>query len=301
MHRAEIILAERPKLREPYLICGISGWVDGGQAATGSVEYLMDKTDAEPLAEMPVDHYHVFQVPGQISSRPHVKIKDGLLVEHEYPGNHFFYARIPTSEHDLILFLGTEPSLHCDDYADAILHIVHQFGVVRTFLLGGVLDKTPHTREPNVSCSCSSPDLRDEMCRYGVLFGNYEGPGRFGTTLLQRCQERSVAMVSLTARATYYPEFSIVISPNPKTIRAIVTRLSAMLHLHVDTSDLDTRASESEESLRGMAAQDDEFRAYVERLEKEYSEVRYEEPLQLSGDEAVRIAEDLLRGNDYQQ
>jgi proteasome assembly chaperone (PAC2) family protein len=296
--RGNIILTEKPALRKPYLICGISGWVDGGQAATGTVEYLLDKTGAEPFAEIPIDRFHVFQVPGQISSRPHVKIEEGLLTEHEYPENEFFYARIPHSQHDLILFLGTEPSLHWEEYADAILYIIREFGVVRTFLLGGVLDKTPHTREPNVSCSCTSADLRDEMRKYGVLFGNYEGPGRFGTTLLHTCMEYGLPLVSLTARATYYPEFSIVISPNPKTIRAIVTRLSAIMRLEIDTSDLDTRSDEFEERLAGMAGRSDEFRNYVEKLEKDYSEVRYEEPLGLSGDEAVQIAEELLKGNN---
>ena len=37
-------------------------------------------------------------------------------------------------------------------------------------------------------------------------------------------------------------------------------------------------------------------RAYLEKLENDYVELKYEEPLELSADEAVRIAEDLLRG-----
>ena len=44
-----------------------------------------------------------------------------------------------------------------------------------------------------------------------------------------------------------------------------------------------------------MASQNPEFRTYVEDLEKEYIEERYEEPLELSADEAVRIAEELLK------
>jgi hypothetical protein len=35
----------------------------------------------------------------------------------------------------------------------------------------------------------------------------------------------------------------------------------------------------------------------VESLENDYRELGYEEPLELSGDEAVRIAEELLKGN----
>ena len=41
--------------------------------------------------------------------------------------------------------------------------------------------------------------------------------------------------------------------------------------------------------------QNSEFRSYVEALEKESVEVKYEEPLDISADEAVRMAEEFLK------
>lgn len=292
---ANVVITEQPSLRHPDMVCGISGWVDGGQSATGGVEYLVRKLPAKVFAEIPIDRFHLFQVPGQLSTRPHIKIEDGLLKEHGFPRNQFFYWVNSHSDRDVILFLGTEPNMHWNEYADAVLHVVRQFAVCRIYLLGGVLDKTPHTREPNVSCACSSAELKEEMKKYGVQFTNYEGPGRFGTTLLYLCQERRIPMVSITARATYYPEFSIVVSRNPKSIRALIRRLNGMLRLELDYSDLDKEAAEFEERLGAMAHRSGEFGEYLEKLEKEYVEVRYEEPLELSADEAVRIAEELLR------
>ena len=35
--------------------------------------------------------------------------------------------------------------------------------------------------------------------------------------------------------------------------------------------------------------------AYVEELEKDFSEVKYEEPLEISPDEAIRLAEEFLK------
>ena len=134
------------------------------------------------------------------------------------------------------------------------------------------------------------------MLRYGVRFTSYEGPGRFGTTLLYICHQRGIEMVSLTARATYYPEYNIVISHNPKTIRALARRLDGMLRLGLDVSDLDEEVVAFEKRLGSMVGRSAEFRSYLEKLEKEYVELKYQEPLELSGDEAVRIAEDLLRG-----
>ena len=278
------------------MICGIGGWVDGGEAATGSVQYLVRKLEAKKFADMPIEKFHVFQTPGQLSLRPSIVIEDGLLKEHRFPQNQFFYWLNSKAENDLILFLGTEPNLNWGDYAHTILDMAEEFSVVRTYLLGGVLDKTPHTREPGLSCTCSSEKVKEEMLKHAVQFGNYEGPGSFSATLLHLYQGKEEGMVSLTARATYYPEFDIIIPRNPKTIRAIIRRLSHLCHFDLDASDLDKQAEEFEAKLNFMASQNPRFQTYVEELEKEYTEVKYEEPLEMSADEAVRLAEEFLKG-----
>jgi proteasome assembly chaperone (PAC2) family protein len=290
-----VIISERPKLRHPYMVCGISGWVDGGESATGSVQYLIRKLQAKRFAEIPIDRFHIFQVPGQLSLRPQIRIEDGLLKEHYFPQNQFFYWVNPHADNDVILFQGTEPNLNWEEFAGAILSVAEDFAVCRIYLLGGVLDKTPHTKEPGVSCACTSEQLKDEMGRYGMQFSNYAGPGRFGTTLLYICQKRGLQMVSVTARATYYPEFNILLPRNPKAIRAVVRRLSGLLHLELDVSDLDREAKEFEAKLGFMVSQNPQFLAYIEELEKDFIEVRYEEPLDISASEAVQIAEEFLK------
>jgi proteasome assembly chaperone (PAC2) family protein len=290
-----IIITEKPTLRAPYMVCGISGWLDGGESATGSVQYLSEKLGARSFAEIPIEKFHVFHVSGQLSIRPHIKIEDGILMEHSFPQNQFFYWTNPHGDNDLILFLGAEPNLNWKGYARAILSIAKEFAVARIYLLGGLLDRTPHTREPNVSCLCSSPEIKEEMKEYGVQFTNYEGPGSFETTLLHFCQEERIQTVNFITRATYYPEFNIVIPRNPRSIRAMVRRLNSLLHLNLDTSDLDTQVKEAEAKLRSLASHDPKFRKYVEDLEKEYIEVEFEESLDISADEAIRIVEEMLR------
>ncbi len=293
--RGNVIIVEKPRLRLPYMVCGISGWVDGGEAATGSVQYLIKKLEAKRFAEIPIDRFHIFQAPGQLSLRPYIRIEDGILKEHRFPQNQFFYWVNPIADNDLILFLGTEPNLNWEEYANAILGVAEEFAVVRIYLLGGVLDKTPHTREPAVSCTCSSDQLKEELLKYSVQFSNYEGPGSFSTTLLHICQDKGGQMVSITARATYYPEFNVVIPHNPKTIRTVVRRLNRLLRLNLDISDLDRQAEEFEAKISFMASQNPKFQAYVEELEKDFTEIKYEEPLEISPDEAVRLAEEFLK------
>ncbi|MFC1873323.1 PAC2 family protein [Chloroflexota bacterium] len=290
-----IITTDRPALRKPHMVCGISGWMDGGEVATGSIWYMVNKLAADEFAEIPINRFHIFQIAGQTIFRPYIKLEDGLLKEHQFPRNRFFYWVNPSTDHDLILFIGTEPNLRWQEYADTIVKVAREFDVARIYSMGGVLDKIPHTKEPGVSCSCSSPRLKKEMDKYGVTFSNYEGPGSFTTTLLHTCQHKRIPMVSLTARVTYYPEFNIVVPRNPKTIRALVGRLNHLLGLNIDLSDLNRETDDFEAKLDFMVSQNNDFKAYVKDLEKEFVEISYDEPLGISGDEAVRIAEAFLR------
>ncbi len=286
---------EKPELKQPYLICGINGWVDGGEAATGTTQYLVKKLKAKKFAEMPLDRYHVFQVPGQLSLRPQIIIADGLLKQHVFPRNEFFYWDDPHSANDLILYLGTEPNTNWEEYAENILNLAADYSASRIYVLGGVLDKTPHTREAGVFCACTSKELRQEMMKYSMQSSNYEGPGSFSITMLHLSQKRKMPMVSIIARSTYYPEFNIVIPRNPKAIKAITLRLNNLFHLNLDLSDLDQESDELEVKLNFMASHNQEFQAYVEELEKEYVEVKYEAPLDLTANEAVQLAEEFLK------
>ncbi|MBN2186176.1 MAG: PAC2 family protein [Dehalococcoidia bacterium] len=295
--QGNVIITEKPTLRHPYMVCGISGWVDGGESATGSVRYLVSKLEAKRFAEIPIDKFHIFQVPGQLSLRPQIKIEDGVLKEHHFPQNQFFYWVNPNADNDLILFLGTEPNLNWEEYSDAILGVVEEFAVSRIYLLGGVLDKIPYTKEPRVSCLCSSDQLKEEMQKYSMQLLNYEGPGRWGTALLYTCQKKGFQMACVTVAVSYYPEFNVIISRNPKAIRAVVRRLNDLLHLNLDVSDLDREAEELETKLGFMASHNPEFRAYIEQMEKDFIEIKYEKPLDISANEAVHIAEEFLREN----
>ena len=293
--QSNLQFTEKPELRRPYLVCGINGWVDGGEAATGTTQYLVKKLRAQKFAGMPLDRYHVFQVPGQLSLRPQIKIEDGLLKEHVMPRNEFFYWVSPHSDHDLILYLGTEPNTNWEEYSENILNLAADFGVARIYVLGGVLDKTPHTKEAGVFCACSSKELRQEMLKYTMQSSNYEGPGSYSITMLSLAQKRKMPFVSIIARATYYPEYNVVIPRNPKAIRAVVLRLNDLLHLNLDISDLDQEAEELEVKLNFMASHNPEFQAYIEELEKEYVEVKYEAPLDITANEAVQLAEEFLK------
>jgi proteasome assembly chaperone (PAC2) family protein len=296
----KVVFNEKPMLRRPFVVCGLTGWVDGGEVATGSVKYIIKQLKARKFAEMPAPHYHIYQIPGADSLRPMVRMEEGVIVEHHLPKNQFFYARLPNSEHDIILFLGTEPAMNWEDYATSIVDVAKEFNAERLYVLGGVLDKTPHTREPRVSSSCTGEAVREEIRKYNVTFSNREGPTTFNTTLLYYCIERGLEGVSFSVRSTYYPEFNVVIPYNPKSIRALLVRLKHLMRIDLPLEWLDDGIRDFESKLEFMRKQSPKFNTYVEELEKDYIEMPFEEPLDMSGDEAVKLAEDILKRNREQ-
>jgi proteasome assembly chaperone (PAC2) family protein len=279
------------------MVLALDGWVDGGEAATGSLRFLRRKLKPRKLAEIPAGRFRVYQVPGQLSLRPYSRVEEGLVKEYRPPRNVFHYWENPHGERDIVLFEGSEPNMNWDDYVAAITGVAREFEVSRIYMLGGVLDKTPHTREPAVSSVCTSAGLRDELRVYGIEPVDYEGPGGIRTALVYECQKQSIEMAVLHSRVTYYPEFNMVIAHNPKAIRALVRRLNKLLDLRLDLGDLDKETKDFEARIGYMALQNREFRTYVEALEKEYPATGGDDFVDLTADGAVQAAEEFLRGH----
>lgn len=286
-----------PSLRNPCLVVGFSGWVDGGQAATGTVKYLMRKMNATAFAEIPVADFNVFQMPGIESLRPHSKTEDGVITEFRPPRNELFYWKRPESApgHDLVLLQGVEPQLRWTEFIGEVLDLAQRLGVVMVYSVGAVLGGVPHTREPTVSCAVSHPALKRDLEQFKVRYSNYEGPATFSTALLVQCRERGLKAVHFNGRAVYYPEFGIVVAYNPMVILALVKRLRVLLGLDVDVSDLEAASRELVERLDSLGSQSAKLREYVAELERNFVEMSYEPPISGTPDEIVRDAEEFLR------
>ncbi|MBM2824727.1 MAG: hypothetical protein HW402_391 [Dehalococcoidales bacterium] len=295
--RSSLIFHKRPTLRSPYIICGLNGWVNGGDVSVGGIRYLISQFKGAEFAEMPTSRYHVYQVPGVESLRPVSRMKDGLIADFHFPKDRFYYAVNPASDHDLILFLGTEPNLDWEGYADAVVSLACDFGASRLYTFGAVLDRSPYTREPKMSCTCTSVAVKDEMEKYNVNFSSREGPASFNIMLLHACQERDLDGVNLTVRAPYYPEFNINIDYSPKSIKAVLVRLNHLMHLDINFDGLGKAIRELDGKLDFIRRQNPQFNSYIEELEKDYVEMPYLEPLDMSPQEAIRLAEEFLREN----
>lgn len=256
---------EKPELKDPRLVLGFNGWMDGGEVSTGTVKCLIDKLGAKKCADIDPDGFYIYNFPGLMEVtamfRPHTLIKDGLVRYYKPPANEFFY----NAEDDLILFLGKEPNMLWDAYAELILSACEQFGVKMIYFVGSVSGLVPHTREPRLFCSASSVELKDAFQHYGVNFADYEGPASIVTCLTSHCSQRDLKMVSLVASVPAYVQ-----GRNPKCIEAVTRRLAGMLGLKIDLNDIELKSDDFQKKLDELVGEQPELATNIRKLEEDY-------------------------------
>jgi len=265
MEADKLQIYERPSLKEPRLILGFSGWMDGGEVSSGTVQGLINKLNAKYFAEIEPEGFYISNFPGMMEMaamfRPFTRIKDGLIEAFEFPSNSFF----ADEENDLILFMGKEPNLLWEEYADCIYSICEQLNVSMVYYIGSVSSLVPHTREPKLLCTASCEQLKESFQHYGVNFSNYKGPASIATYLLANCLQMNLAMVNLVATVPAYVQGN-----NPKCIEAVTQRLAGMLNLDINLDDLKLVTEDFEKKLTQLVQQQPELAGNICRLEEDY-------------------------------
>ena len=258
-------LFEKPKLQSPRLIMGFSGWMDSGDVSTGTVQGLIDKLQAQPLARISATGLYIYNFPGTLEwasmFRPHARIKDGTIEQYAFPSNDFYYD----VKSNLILFIGKEPNMLWEEYTNSIFSLCEQFEVGMIYFIGSVSSLVPHTREPRLMCVISDSQLKDRFKHYGVKFTNYEGPASLATYLSFRCQELNLSMVNLIAAVPAYVQGN-----NPKCIEAMTRRLIGMLDLTLNIDDLKRTTEVFEQKLNELVSQQPDLAGNISRLEEDY-------------------------------
>jgi proteasome assembly chaperone (PAC2) family protein len=265
MSSGKLNIFERPRLKEPRLLLGFSGWMDGGDVSTGTVKCFIDKLDAQKFAIVNPEGFYIYNFPGMMEVtalfRPHTKIEHGLITSFEVPADAFYASE----EADLILFLGKEPNLLWGEFADCILSLCSQFGVKMMYFIGSIAGLVPHTREPRMFCSVSDVKLKDTFQRYGVKFTSYEGPASFITYLATRSAAQGIGLVSLVATIPAYVQ-----GANPKCIETVTRRLAGMLGVQMELDDLQTASDEFEKKLSEIVQQQKDLAGNIHKLEEDY-------------------------------
>ena len=234
------------------LVLAFFGWMDGGDASTGTVERLRDQLGAQPFAEICADPFYIFHVPGDmevaVRTRPHIEIEEGLVNKIEMPTN-TFYCHEPSN---LALFVGREPNMRWETFGDCIFELARKIGISRILFVGSFGGTVPHTREPRLYITGSDDKIVAEMEAYGVRRSGYQGPGSFTTYLMSQAPRAGLEMASLVAEIPGYLNVT-----NPASIEAVTRRLATMLGLQIKLDPLITETTRWEFEISKVVEEND--------------------------------------------
>lgn len=265
MEAEELTFLKRPKLRNARMILGLSGWMDGGEVSTGTIELLLDQLNVAPLAEIQPERFYLYNFPGSMELtalfRPHSKVEDGVISEYDLPTDVFYCDEAQ----NLILFEGKEPNTHWEEFAACIFTIVEVFNVQMVYFVGSFAGAVPHTRDPRLYTTVSDPALKETMRPHGFRFSNYEGPAGIVTHLLVEAARRNVRMASIVAEIPSYVQ-----GRNPHCIEVTVERVSELLGLDLDLSEMRKARHTLEARLGKVIAGKQELVDMIHKLETNY-------------------------------
>jgi len=271
MPSEQLKILTEPQVTAPRMVLSLSGWMDGGEVSTGTVQFLVQEFGAEKVAEIEPEDFYIYNFPGsmEISSlfRPHVEIEEGLIRRLDFPSNVFHYSE----SQDLILFEGKEPHINWTAFVECIFSLASHFNVERIYFIGSYAGLMPHTREPRIHSSVSDESLKAELEPYGIRFSNYEGPGSVVTYLTTLAAERGLRLATLVAEIPPYVQ-----GRNPKCIESMVRRVAAVLGLGVDLDGLRKAGDIFEERLNAAVRTRERLPEQIRKLEAEYDNEMFE-------------------------
>ena len=255
----------RPRLKGTTMVLAFTGWMDGGDVSTGTIESLVDILGAQKLADIAAEDFYIYNFPGpmEISSlfRPHVRIRDGLVETFEPPSNRFSFDPV----NHLVLFSGKEPNFRWSEFADCIFAVASEVGVSMIYFIGSVGGLVPHTREPRLYSTVSDPKLKESLADYSIRFTNYEGPSSIITYLFIRAAQKDIHMASLVAEIPAYIQ-----GRNPKSIESVLRKLAAILRLKIDLKHLRAPSEEWEKRVNDTVEEGGELGEHIRKLEEDY-------------------------------
>ena len=248
----------RPTLDRPVLVAAFEGWNDAGDAASGTVRYLIDRYDADLVAEIDPEEFFDFT-----TTRPQAEIDDDGVRRIVWPTTEIYAATLPGDAGDALLLIGSEPQLKWRTFCAQVTGLASELGCRLVVVLGALVAEVPHSRPVPVIGTVTDPALQAEL---GLQPSTYQGPTGVVGVLSAACREAGLPAASLWAAVpTYVPT-----APSPKAVLALLERTADMLGTWMPTTDLEIASAAYERQVTELVEEDDETSDYVSQLEQRH-------------------------------
>jgi proteasome assembly chaperone (PAC2) family protein len=266
------------------MVAAFEGWNDAADAASGTVDHLIEEWDAELLIELDPEDYYDFQV-----HRPHVHSNDEDDRVITWPAPSIFHARPRRSERDVLLLRAPEPNFRWKAFCSTVIGVAKLAGVTELITLGALLADSPHTRPVPVSGSTTDATLMDRM---SLEPSRYTGPVGITTVLNDIATREGIATASLWAAVPHY----LAEPPCPKATLALLGALEDAVGMPLPQGVLVEMTDAWQRGAEDLTSRDAEIAEYVEALENERDTSDLPEA---SGDAIAREFERYLRRRDH--
>lgn len=228
----------QPRLKNPGLVLA---WGCIGQVGIEAVTYLRDKLGAQEFGE--IEPYDFFNLS--------IEVEGGLVGELEFPRNRFYSWKNSDGD-DLVLFIADrEPPLGRSEYASLLLEVVQRFQVQRIYTVCAFPSLISHAAEPRVFGVVNDAKLLPYLEQYAVVMGRERNFASMNALLLSLAKERGVQGIYLQAEVPAYASER----SNPKSCRAVLRILTAMLGINIDMAEFDPLIEQAEGEMDEMMKQ----------------------------------------------
>jgi len=219
---------EKPSLRLPYLV---AAWPGMGNVALNAVNHLRLQLKAQFFAEIdPADLFHISGI----------FIHEGLIVPTQLPENRFYYWQNKESEHDLIIFFGTNQPIPGKEMmlADQIFLALEAFQIFRVITFAAMPTPIHHRQKPKVWATATRLELITEIkyyCDDLMKEGHVSGMNGF---ILGAAQKKGIEGCCFLGEIPHYTTEV----ENPRSSKAVLQVATNLLKISVDMAELDQLA-----------------------------------------------------------
>jgi len=282
-----IDIDRRPELERPVLIAGFTGWNDAADAASVAVGALASSWEAWRFGGFDGEEFFDFQ-----TTRPQVKLVDGVTRQIEWPEN-MLSATEPrlaaAGGRGAVLLTGPEPNFRWRAFCAAVVELARALDVELVVTMGALLADVPHSRPVSVAANSQDASLVESL---GLSASRYEGPTGITGVLHRACADAGLPSVSFWASVPHY----LPAVPSAPAALALLDKLSGLLGMEVDTTELESTAETYQEQVSVAVSQDSDLSSYVKMLEERFDSQVDQGPRNLpSGDELAQELEGFLR------
>jgi proteasome assembly chaperone (PAC2) family protein len=251
-------VSERPALRNPVLLVGFSGWVDGGEVATRALRFLIDSWGAKKFAELDPEPFYNFS-----RARPQVHLGPDATRFLTWPETSLYYHADPRLDRDVVLLLGIEPNFKWRTFCEEVLEVCRSVGIASALTLGGVLAEVAHTSPAQITVFSSDPELCARFPELGGRRGGYQGPTGIIGVLADGLTRMDIPVGTMRGAVPHY----LGAWPNPKVRHALLARLGELYGWSLDLTRLEAASQRFERRVNRSLRERPELAAYVKRLE----------------------------------